>query len=259
MRPAEISALEAVLGYRFKRRELLEQALTHSSFARETETKPPPERASDNEQMEFLGDSVLNLVTAEELFRRFPQFREGQLSKLRAHLVSRKHLMGVAQQLQLGSYLRLGQGEEKSGGNHKAAILGNALEAVLAAIYLDGGLEKVRHLILATVVSPELERIVQMESIVSVTDFKSALQEKLQAEGHQPIHYQVVEEQGPQHKKTFTVEARVQAGEEQGKEYVGRGTGATKKMAEQNAARQLLDYLTSSNDGVGTDGIRGQD
>ena len=141
MKPRDIASLEQNLGYRFRRRELLEQALTHSSQARELEALRPgnPGKIGDNEQLEFLGDAVLSLVTTEALFHRFPQFREGGLSKLRAHLVSEKHLIRIAEQLEIGDYLRLGRGEEKSGGRAKTALLVDSLEAVLAAIYLDGG------------------------------------------------------------------------------------------------------------------------
>src|SRR5690349_24810614 len=141
MKEREITALETALKYHFRRRSLVEQAVTHSSQAREQEAQQAGEgkyRVSDNEQLEFLGDAVLALVTSEELFQRFPQFREGELSKLRAHLVSERHLIQVAQRLELGHYLRLGRGEEKSGGRSKAARLVDALEAVLAASYLDG-------------------------------------------------------------------------------------------------------------------------
>ena len=137
MKVKEIAALEGLLGYHFARPELLEQALTHSSQARELEALQPLKtgvRPGDNEQLEFLGDAVLALVTGEELFRRFPTFREGELSKLRAHLVSERHLIQVAQSLGLGSYLRLGRGEEKSGGRSKTALLVDAFEAVLAAL-----------------------------------------------------------------------------------------------------------------------------
>src|SRR6202171_111452 len=146
----ELATLEESIGHVFSSPELLERALTHSSQAREAEMLRPGsgERAHDNEQLEFLGDAVLGLVTTEELFRRFPQFSEGQLSKLRAHLVSKNHLIHIAEQLDLGRYLRLGRGEEKSGGRGKAALLVDALEAILAAIYLDGGLEVARSFVL---------------------------------------------------------------------------------------------------------------
>src|SRR5438132_862723 len=144
----EVVTLEKTIGHVFTSRELLDQALTHSSQAREAETLRPAgsERAADNEQLEFLGDAVLGLVTTEELFRRFPQFNEGQLSKLRAHLVSKNHLIHVAEQLELGRYLRLGRGEEKSGGRNKSAILVDALEAILGAVYLDAGRQVLEYL-----------------------------------------------------------------------------------------------------------------
>jgi ribonuclease-3 len=162
MKAREIAALETLVGYHFQRPELIDQALTHSSQARELEALQASKdgtRTGDNEQLEFLGDTVLALVTSEELFRRFPNFREGELSKLRAHLVSERHLIRVAQTLELGHYLRLGRGEEKSGGRSKTALLVDALEAVLAAMYLDGGLEPARKFILQSVVIPELERM----------------------------------------------------------------------------------------------------
>src|SRR5438874_12611807 len=183
MKSRDIAPLEAAIGYRFNRPELIEQALTHSSQARELESMQSADRkpVPDNEQLEFLGDAVLGFVTTQELFQRFPSFHEGELSKLRAHLVSEKHLIRVAQLLNIGHYLRLGRGEEKSGGRNKTALLVDALEAVLAALYLDGGLEAARPFILAQVVAPELERIASNGSMLPVNDYKSALQEKLQA------------------------------------------------------------------------------
>ncbi|HXY02305.1 MAG TPA: ribonuclease III [Terriglobales bacterium] len=240
--------LEQTLGYQFLRPELLEQALTHSSQARETEltSASPGTRAADNEQLEFLGDAVLGLITTEELFLRFPHFREGALSKLRAHLVSEKHLIRVAQRFDLGQFLRLGRGEEKSGGRHKTAMLVDALEAVLGAMYIDGGLEIVRRVVVAHVIAPELERISRNGSSLPLTDFKSALQEKLQAVGRPQPLYVLVNEQGPEHSKTFTVEARLASGDPAKPEFVGRAQGSTKKNAEQGAAQQLLDHLCSS-------------
>src|SRR5881227_1852418 len=176
MKSREITALEDVLGHRFAHPELLEQALTHSSQAREMEAARAPDRVSDrvsdNEQLEFLGDAVLGFVTTQELFHRFPHFREGELSKLRAHLVSEKHLILVAQALALGTYLRLGRGEEKSGGRSKTALLVDALEAVLAALYLDAGFETARSLILQNVLLPELEAFISSGRASKVTDFK---------------------------------------------------------------------------------------
>jgi len=248
MKPRDIALLEQALGYHFQRRELLEQALTHSSQAREVEALNPihPIKSGDNEQLEFLGDAVLSLVTTESLFQRFPQFREGELSKLRAHLVSEKHLIRVAEQLEMGAYLRLGRGEEKSGGRNKVALLVDALEAVLAAIYLDGGIEPARSFVLGRIVEPELQLFAANGTSLPVTDYKSALQETLQAAGRAQPVYVLVKEHGPEHSKTFTVEARLQVTESQGKpEFVGRAEGTTKKNAEQGAARQVLEYLAT--------------
>lgn len=244
---SDIAILETALGHKFVRRELLEQALTHSSQAREMEAQHPGStlRSGDNEQLEFLGDAVLGLVTTEELFRRFPQFSEGQLSKLRAHLVSKNHLINAAGRLELGRYLRLGRGEEKSGGRNKSALLVDALEAILGAIYLDAGLERVRPLILSFIIGPELEAFVSMGTAGKITDYKSALQERLQAEGRPQPAYVLVNEAGPEHQKTFTIEARLVAEGEGKTEFTARAKGSTKKNAEQDAARQVLEYLSA--------------
>src|SRR5271165_884840 len=188
----EIMALEESLGYSFQRRELIEQALTHSSQARELEAlqgASTSARHCDNESLEFLGDAVLGLVTTETLFHRFPNFQEGHLSKLRAHLVGQRHLLRVAERLELGHYLRLGRGEEKSGGRGKATLLVDSLEAVLAALYLDGGWAVARDFILRQIVEPELAHMKLETSALPVMDFKSALQEALQAGGQkQPVY-----------------------------------------------------------------------
>jgi len=242
MQKQEITALEAELGHRFRSPELLEQALTHSSHAHESESRESG-TAGDNEQLEFLGDAVLGFVTSETLFERFPQFHEGQLSKLRAHLVSARHLFDVASALELGRYLRLGRGEEKSGGRAKSALLANTLEAVLAALYLDGGIEPARRFILTRIVDPELERLASENAAgLSISDHKSALQEYLQASGSPQPSYSVVKEEGPEHSKTFTVELRVQPRPD-GKMVVSRGRGPTKKGAEQRAAQEVLARL----------------
>jgi ribonuclease-3 len=249
MKEREITALEKALGYDFQRHEVVERALTHSSQAREQEAQQSAEgkyKVSDNEQLEFLGDSVLSLVTSEELFRRFPHFREGELSKLRAHLVSEKHLIQVAQRLELGHYLRLGRGEEKSGGRSKTALLVDALEAILAAIYLDGGFDAARAFVLREVVSPQVDLMERDGGALPVTDFKSALQEAVQGLGLPQPSYVLVQEAGPEHNKTFTVEARLNTKESKSSgEFVGRAQGSTKKTAEQDAARQLLAYLAA--------------
>ncbi|MFY9676693.1 MAG: ribonuclease III [Terriglobales bacterium] len=247
MKSRELMALEESLGHRFQRQELLEQALTHSSQAREAEAaaastpKPIALGRGDNELLEFLGDAVLGLVASETLFHRFPELHEGHLSKLRAHLVGQRHLLRVAEQLQIGSFMRLGRGEEKSGGRTKASLLVDALEAILAALYLDGGWQVARDFIVRCILEPELAQMNLESSAMPVMDFKSALQEALQASGcGQPL-YVLVKEEGPEHRKTFTVEARLP--EMDIVQFVGRAEGATKKRAEQEAARQLLEHL----------------
>ena len=261
MKEREIATLETALGYHFRHRAVIEQALTHSSQARELESQQAggiKVRVNDNEQLEFLGDAVLSLVTSEELFQRFPKFREGELSKLRAHVVSERHLIRVAQKLELGHYLRLGRGEEKSGGRSKRALLVDALEAVLAAIYLDGGMEPTREFILREILIPELENMERGGGALPMTDFKSALQETLQGLGMPQPSYVLVQEAGPEHNKTFTVEARLNSKNgEMGGEFVGRAQGSTKKTAEQDAARQLLAYLATRRQSVGAKPARG--
>ncbi|HSZ61614.1 MAG TPA: ribonuclease III [Terriglobales bacterium] len=255
MTSRETTALEESLGHRFQRPELLQQALTHSSQAREIEalagsgtTALAGSFRGDNEILEFLGDAVLGLVTSEALFHRFPQFQEGHLSKLRAHLVGQRHLLRVAEHLQIGHYMRLGRGEEKSGGRHKASLLVDSLEAILAALYLDGGWTVARDFILREIVEPELAHMNLETSAIPVMDFKSALQEALQARGGpQPI-YTLVKEEGPEHKKTFTVEVRLpeaETGRTDVGQFVSRAQGATKKRAEQEAARQALEHLAT--------------
>lgn len=242
----EVSTLEQSVGHVFVTRQLLQQALTHSSQAREMEAQRPEsvENTGDNEQLEFLGDAVLGLVTTEELYRKFPQFSEGQLSKLRAHLVSKNHLIRVAERLELGRYLRLGRGEEKSGGRNKAALLVDALEAILGAVYLDAGFETARGIILRHIVLPELEEFVSLGTAGKITDYKSALQERLQAEGRPQPVYLLVKESGPEHQKTFTIEAQLTTNNGR-TEFTARAQGSTKKHAEQDAARQVLDHLSS--------------
>jgi ribonuclease III len=246
MKKEELTDLQAALGHAFARPELLDRALTHSSHAHE-ESKAAggetPVEKLDNEQFEFLGDAVLGLVTSQLLFERFPAFHEGQLSKLKAHLVSAGHLVSVAASLGLGRYLRLGRGEERSGGRSKGTLLSDALEAVIAAMYLDAGMERARDFIIRHILGPELNRIGESESEFSLADYKSALQELLQSSGWPQPVYATVKEEGPDHRKTFTVEARIYLQGHSKPEYVGRAEGATKKKAEQLAAKQALDHL----------------
>jgi ribonuclease III len=253
MNKNDLKGLEAALQYHFRRPELLKRALTHSSHAHEeskTGGQEPVVTQVDNEQFEFLGDAVLGLVASQLLFERFPGFHEGQLSKLKAHLVSAGHLVKVATALELGKYLRLGRGEERSGGRAKSTLLSDSLEAVIAAIYLDSGLEQSRSFITTRILEPELDRIAaETEADFSLTDYKSALQELLQSSGRlQPV-YVTVKEEGPDHRKTFTVEARVFPQGESKPEFVSRAEGATKKKAEQLAAKQALQHLRSRANG----------
>lgn len=242
MKNEEITALEERIEHRFRDPELLERALTHSSHAHERESGGSAR--ADNEQLEFLGDAVLGFVVSRLLCERFPNFHEGQLSKLRAHLVSARHLGVVAERLDLGRFLRLGRGEEHSGGRSKNALRVNALEALLAALYLDAGLEAAQHFIRRRIFEPELELLrVQAGGGLPTTDSKSALQEYLQARSLPPPRYSVVREHGPDHRKVFTVELRVRPAEG---EQVFRAQGSTKKEAEQEAARRALELLQSS-------------
>jgi len=241
----DLKDLQSVLGHLFQRPELLARALTHSSHAHEeAKSGESGTEILDNEQLEFLGDAVLGLVTSQLLFERFPVFHEGQLSKLKAHLVSAGHLVSVASRLDLGRYLRLGRGEERSGGRSKSTLLSDALEAVIAAIYLDAGMDKARDFIIQEILVPELDRVsTESANEFSLADYKSALQELLQSSGRlQPV-YAIVKEEGPDHRKTFTIEARIFSPGQNKPEYVSRAEGATKKKAEQLAAKQALEHL----------------
>jgi ribonuclease-3 len=221
--------LQDVIGYRFQSPELLREALTHSSYAQEISSS-----CRDNEQLEFLGDAVLNFLVSVLLADAFPEWQEGKLTRARSRLVAAAHLSTVAARLELGKHLRLGRGEEKTGGRNKPALLVNALEAVVAALYRDGGLEAARRFIERFVMPGDL--VTNADELFSI-DYKSALQEYLQA-GRQPAaEYRVVEETGPEHQKTFTVE--VVAGEN----LVARGRGGSKKAAEQEAAKTVLGHL----------------
>ena len=244
-----IPELEAALGYSFRDRELLARALTHSSHANEALEVAGAKSAAeagrrDNELLEFLGDAVLSLVVSHTLVERFPERREGELSKLRAHLVSARHLVQVAKQLELGEYLQLGRGEARSGGRGKPAILVDALEAVIAATYLDAGLAQVRDFVRGRIIDPELDRLTHSSGQFAVTDYKSALQESVQAMGKPQPKYLLASETGPDHHKTFTVELQLRgAGRGNQPEFVTRAAGESKKSAEQLAARQALEHL----------------
>jgi len=231
---ADLKVLEASLGRPFANRELLIRALTHKSLS--CERKPDGEIAFiDNEQLEFLGDSILGFAVSECLIRRYPTYPEGRLSKLKAHLVSAAHLHLVAQSMQLGEFLHLGRGEEMNGGREKRALLANALEAIIAAIYLDGGLDAARDFIVRKMVDEWDAKDTTEEE--RVADFKTALQERAQALNLPQPRYIIARESGPEHAKTFVVEVRV------GSAFSARGEGPSKKAAGQSAAKSVLESL----------------
>lgn len=237
--------LERVLGHSFSRPALLTLALTHRSYvfdggmAASSEDAADP--SQDNEQLEFVGDAVLGLLAAEALYRRFPTHREGELTQLRASVISRKHLGAVGARLGLGQWLVLGVTAEKS--RSSPVLLANAVEAVIAALYLDGGLEVARTFVegevLAGALPDEPRALAPGEQFSStVGDHKSALQEMLQAEGRSKPEYRLVEESGPDHARVFCVEIWLG-----GDAAVARAEGATKKKAQQEAARQTVALL----------------
>jgi ribonuclease-3 len=223
----ELSALEGALGYRFRDRGLLEHALTHRSRANEDVSGG----VVDNESLEFLGDAVLGFVIADMLYRRYPDRDEGQKSKMKSGVVSAVTLARMAARVDLGRFLLLGRGEEKSGGRLKATLLADAYEAVIAAIYLDGGLDGARSFVEREFAA---ELAATGASVMPGDDFKSALQEWLQSRGRPLPDYQVVEEIGPAHRRIFRIECRVSD------EVLASGEGRTKKEAEQDAARLAL-------------------
>jgi ribonuclease-3 len=224
-----LEELEAELGYSFQDSELLKQALTHSSHAHEQNS------GADNEQLEFLGDAVLGFVVSDLLYRAHPTLTEGQLSKLKGFFVSAANLVKYAEQLRLGQYLHLGKGEEKTGGRTKQALLVDGFEAILGAIYLDGGLDPARSLI-SRFFESQIGEI--GDAATQLSDFKTALQQLLQSRSAAPVHYHLVSESGPDHQKLFTIEIV------SGSKTFARGIGLTKKAAEQAAARQALQKLT---------------
>lgn len=219
--------LEKKLNYKFKDISLLKNALTHSSYANENKG----EGMSSNERLEFLGDSVLGVVTAKFLYGTVPSLPEGKMTRLRAELVCEQSLYGVATDIDLGKYLRMGRGEEKNGGRKRSSILADAVEAVIAAMYLDGGIEPVEAFIKANILNPE-----SIEAHHSV-DYKTELQELVQQTAGQVLAYIPAGETGPDHDKTFGAKVSLNG------EIIGEGQGRTKKEAEQAAACEALKKL----------------
>lgn len=221
--------LEERLGYTFRDRKRLEGALYHSSYANEHRSLG----ISSNERLEFLGDAVLGLVTADYLFRKHPDLPEGDLTRIRAALVCEESLHEVAQSLDLGSYLKLGKGEEAGGGRHRPSILADATEAVFAAVYLDGGITAASELIHRVLLDVEREEVVEERR----RDYKTLLQEHIQRKAGQELTYCMVREEGPDHAKTFVTEVRLNG------TAIGEGSGHSKKESEQMAPKSALEKL----------------
>ena len=225
MSTRELSLLEEKLGYKFKNIKFLEIGVTHSSFSNETKEHVPY-----NERQEFLGDAVLSIIVSDYIFENYTKLPEGELTKLRASLVCEKSLCGFSNELELGSFLRLGHGEELMGGRERPSILADAFEAVLAAIYLDGGIENAKKFVL-----PFIEIATETKPVFK--DYKSTLQEILQQNPTEKFEYVVVGESGPDHNKEFVVEIHMNSN------VIGRGVGGSKKKAEQQAAKSALELM----------------
>ena len=218
--------LQKSLNYKFKNDALLSQALTHSSYA--NESKDPN---SSNERLEFLGDSVLSIIVSDYIYKNY-SIPEGELTKLRASLVCEKALFDFAKQINLGEFIKLGKGEQASGGASRPSILSDAFEAVLAAMYLDGGIEPVRELVLRFV----KDDLTHTEKI-SFKDYKTQLQEVIQKNPEERVEYVLIDEFGPDHDKRFTVNVMLNSN------VIGTGTGKSKKNAEQEAAKRALELM----------------
>ena len=222
-----IEKFEKIIGYTFKNKKLMYQALSHSSYA--NERKIP---GGSNERLEFLGDSVLSIVVSDYLYRHLTHIAEGELTKLRASLVCEKSLYVFAQKINLGNYLMLGRGEENTGGRERPSILADAFEAVIAAIYLDGGLEAASRHILRF-----LPEDIQHQKKPAFNDFKTILQEVVQKNPEEKVDYILAGEEGPDHNKRFVVEVCLNSN------VIGKGKGRSKKEAEQLAAKEALELM----------------
>ncbi len=239
MTQSDAQQLAERLGYRFRRPELLERALTHSSAIPELRADHRDKSAEDtgigdNERLEFLGDAVLELLAREYLLESFPEWSEGQLSKSRARIVNAHSLEDAARRVKLGEHLRLGRGEEKTGGREKPALLADAFEAIVAAVYMDAGLGPTREMLKRLLFEHTLE---ERGERLADSDRKSALQEFLQGHGKPPAEYRLSGESGPDHQKVFQVEVWIKG------ERLASGEGTTKKEAEQRAAQSAMELL----------------
>ncbi len=260
---ANLAELETELGHTFRAPELLVRALTHRSLAKELAAQELQQESvpgftgaagngtiGDNERLEFLGDAVLGLVVAESLFELHPDWHEGELTRVRAQLVSRQHMAQVAESAGLGRHLRLSRGEDKTGLRRKSTVLSNSMEAVIGALFLDGGLEPVRGFARRRILGEAAEQLAEeLRSGAALGNYKSALQELLQAERVGTPVYRVKSESGPGHRKRFLVEVRLKVEAGQPGTPLARGTGSTKKHAEQDAARRALERLAAAKKG----------
>jgi len=228
----KLKELMAKLNYSFNNIAILEEALTHSSYAYEHST------GYNNERLELLGDSVLNLVITDYLFNAYPNLTEGDLSKLRSNIVSEKPLYKVATAINIGAYLLLSHGEVLSHGDERPSTLADTVEAIIGAVYIDGGFEEAKRFVLSLLAS-----IIKEAEMSSFNDYKSELQERLQQDGYCEIKYEIVKEEGQDHNKLFFAEVQVNG------EVIGKGAGRSKKDAEQDAAHHALNKLFSN--GVG--------
>ena len=226
-----MESLEIRLDYKFNNISLLKNALVHSSYANEVRGN-----THSNERLEFLGDSVLSIIVADHLFNQYPNMPEGELTKLRASLVCEKSLCSFARELCLGDHLLLGKGEDKNGGRERDSILADAFEAVLAAIYIDGGMDAAKKHIFNTV----LRDLEHHTDETSFKDYKTALQEIIQRNPEESVSYTLIDETGPDHDKVFTVEVHLNSN------VIGCGSGKSKKQAEQMAAKQALELMGES-------------
>ena len=227
MSTKDLSLLEERLGYKFKNIKFLETGVTHSSFSNETKNHVPY-----NERQEFLGDAVLSIIVSDHIFENYTKLPEGELTKLRASLVCEKSLCGFANELELGSFLRLGHGEELMGGRERPSILADAFEAVLAAIYLDGGIEPATKIVLRFV-----KKALEHVENAPFKDYKTLLQEIVQKNPEERLTYVLVGESGPDHDKRFEVDVMLNSN------VIGHGIGKSKKAAEQHAAKEALELM----------------
>lgn len=226
-----LERLEEVIGYQYKNRELLKEALTHSSFANEQKIN----KSRDYERLEFLGDAVLELVSSEFLFRTHPDMPEGKLTRTRASMVCEPALAYCAKDLELNQYIRLGKGEEMTGGRNRDSIISDAMEAVIGSLYLDGGFEAAHAFIHKFILS-------DLENKILFYDAKTVLQEIVQETPQGSLHYELLKEEGPDHNKCFWVEAFVNG------KAISKGSGKTKKAAEQQAAYEAILILRKQED-----------